>query len=65
MRVIDFTSLLTPSDNKRLNYYVLNPCVVHISDRVFVATFRVIYYKLPIRVSPWSKWYARSFRIQS
>lgn len=57
MRVVDFTSELSIP---KLNYYVLNPCLIKHSHKpdIFFATFRVIYYNLPVEVKPWGKWWS-------
>lgn len=57
MDIIDITNLLIGDKSNISNYYCFNNSLINIRDNLFLMTYRVIYYKLDIKIHPWGIWW--------
>jgi hypothetical protein len=53
MWIANLTSLINPSC---VNYYTFNPSLLHYKNQLYLLAYRVIYYDLPLSISPWGVW---------
>lgn len=54
MWIIDLTEQLSKGDKK--NYHYFNPGLVHYHNNIYILTYRIIKYDLPIKYHPWKIW---------